>query len=56
MATTNDAYCGFRLPKEIKEKLTILAAANKRDFSGEANLAFENHIKANEKLLKKAEA
>jgi len=36
--------------------MAALADLNKRDFSGEANVAFENHLKANAKLLKQAES
>ena len=37
----------FRLPEQVMDELRILARRNRRTLSGEAQLAFENHLSAN---------
>jgi hypothetical protein len=34
----------FRLPEPLVEQLRVLARANRRTLSGEAQLAFEKHL------------
>jgi len=37
----------LKIPKSQKEKMEDIAAKNKRSLNAEAQIAFENHIKAN---------
>jgi hypothetical protein len=37
----------FRLPEPLVEKLRVLAKRNRRTLSGEAQMAFENHLGQN---------
>ena len=37
----------FRLPDQVMERLRTLAQRNRRTLSGEAQIAFENHLAAN---------
>ena len=37
----------FRLPDYLMAQLRVLARRNRRTLSGEAQLAFENHLAAN---------